>query len=338
MLVANKAEGSAGEAGMLEAYSLGLRRADAAQRRAWRGHRRPVRAAAAAISNAPTRRTKRTRTRKARRAAQARHRRPAQRRQVDADQPHARRGAADHRARGRDHPRFDRDRLGVDTDGERPVRLIDTAGMRKKAKVAGQAREAVGRRCAPRGRFRRGRRAAARRARGARGAGPQDRRPGAAGGPRADHRDQQMGRRRGPAARCSTASARRSTKGWRRRRACRCSPSRRATGKGLDQLLAAAFEMRETWSQRVSDRRAQPLVRRGGRAQSAAGAGRQADQAALHHPGRDPPADLRAVRHAARPAAGELSALSGQRHAPGTRLRRGADPPAGARPSNPFAS
>ena len=39
-----------------------------------------------------------------------------------------------------------------------------------------------------------------------------------------------------PAA-CSTASAARSTKGSRRSRACRCSRSRRKTGKGLDQML-----------------------------------------------------------------------------------------------------
>ena len=45
-----------------------------------------------------------------------------------------------------------RDSIAIDwewrsPDGEtRPVRLIDTAGMRKNAKVAGQAREAVGRR------------------------------------------------------------------------------------------------------------------------------------------------------------------------------------------------
>jgi hypothetical protein len=52
-------------------------------------------------------------------AAQARHRRPPQCRQVDPDQPAARSGEADHRARGGDHPRFDRDRLGVAApDGE----------------------------------------------------------------------------------------------------------------------------------------------------------------------------------------------------------------------------
>ena len=54
-----------------------------------------------------------------RRPAQARHRRAAQRRQVDADQPHARRGPAADRARGRDHPRFDRGRLGVDRPQDR---------------------------------------------------------------------------------------------------------------------------------------------------------------------------------------------------------------------------
>ena len=44
ILAANKAEGRAGEAGILEAYVARPRRADRDQRRAWRGRGRPVRA------------------------------------------------------------------------------------------------------------------------------------------------------------------------------------------------------------------------------------------------------------------------------------------------------
>ena len=61
------------------------------------------------------------------------------------------------------------------------------------------------------------------------------------------------------------------------------------TGKGLDQLLAAAFTVREAWSRRVPHRSAQPLVRNRAGSQSAARPRRQAHQAALHHPDRHPP-------------------------------------------------
>ena len=90
------------------------------------------------------------------------------------------------------------------------------------------------------------------------------------------------------------------------------------TGKGIDQLLGAAFEVRENWSRRVDDRRAQPLVRAGDRGQSAARAGRQADQASLHHPGEIAAAELRRVRNAGRSAANQLPALFAEFDAAGT--------------------
>ncbi len=55
-----------------------------------------------------------------------------------------------------------RDSIAIDWEWEdfegnmRPVRLIDTAGLRKKAKRRGEAGEAVGRRYAAVDRFRRG--------------------------------------------------------------------------------------------------------------------------------------------------------------------------------------
>jgi GTP-binding protein len=56
----------------------------------------------------------------------------AQRGQVHAHQPHPRGGPPADRARGRDHPRCHR--RAADWDGT-PMRIFDTAGMRKRAKV-----------------------------------------------------------------------------------------------------------------------------------------------------------------------------------------------------------
>jgi hypothetical protein len=132
------------------------------------------------------------------RASEARHRRPPECRASPPDQPHPRAGAADHRARSRDHPRFDRDRLGL------AHRRRGAAGPADRHRGNAQARqdrrqagEAVGRRRPAGRRFRRSRGAAARR------------HPGlecrtcrspttSCRGPGADHRDQQMGRRREP--------------------------------------------------------------------------------------------------------------------------------------------
>ena len=171
ILAANKAEGNAGETGMLEAYALGLGEAIAISAEHGEGivdlfeHLRPHverdedEADEAEDEGDPT--------------AEARHRRPAQCRQIDADQPDARRGTADHRAGGRDHPRFDRDRLGLaGADGRGPAGAADRHGRHaQEGEGRRQAGEAVRRRRPPRGRFRRGRRAAARRHARARGAG-----------------------------------------------------------------------------------------------------------------------------------------------------------------------
>jgi GTP-binding protein len=85
------------------------------------------------------------------------------------------------------------------------------------------------------------------------------------------------------------------------------------TGKGLDTLLSVAFDIRDSWSRRVPTAAlnrwfddalsANPPPARG-----------QADQAALHYAGQDAPARLRAVRHPAGHAARKLPALSDQRH------------------------
>jgi GTP-binding protein len=89
-----------------------------------------------------------------------------------------------------------RDAISVRMDwAGTPVRIFDTAGMRKKAQGAGQAREALGRRRAARGALRRGRGGAARRRDPVRDAGPAHRRSGRARGPRRGGRGQQVGSR-----------------------------------------------------------------------------------------------------------------------------------------------
>ena len=103
------------------------------------------------------------------------------------------------------------------------------------------------------------------------------------------------------------------------------------TGKGIDQLLGAAFEVREIWSKRVStgqlNRWFEDAVEKN--PPPAPGGKRiklryitQVEHAA---------AELRPVRHPRRPAARHLSALSDQRHPPRARLRRGAGAAPGAR-------
>ncbi len=103
------------------------------------------------------------------------------------------------------------------------------------------------------------------------------------------------------------------------------------TGKGIDIMMQAAFELRDFMEQAGDDRRAQPLVRKCGRDQSAARARRQANQAALHHADQDPASDLRHFRIAGRPVAGELRALPAQLDAPRPQAGAGAASPQHAR-------
>ena len=115
ILVANKAEGGAGHGRRLRGVRPRARRPGAALGRARRGLGRPRRGAAAVRSP----RTRRTRTgeRDEDPPAQGRHRRPAERRQVDAHQPPARRGSPARRPRGRHHPRRHLPRLGPGAGG-----------------------------------------------------------------------------------------------------------------------------------------------------------------------------------------------------------------------------
>ena len=92
-------------AGAYEAFSLGLGDPVPLLGRARRGPGRPVRCARPLFPRSG-RGGRGSGGRGSGQAASGRHRRPAQRRQVDADQPHDRRGAPAHRPRGRHHARL----------------------------------------------------------------------------------------------------------------------------------------------------------------------------------------------------------------------------------------
>ncbi len=116
IVVANKSEGRAGAGGVLEAYELGLGEPVAISAEHGEGLADLYDALRAALPERPRPWRSRTPTTKAtpksRRAAADPHRggRPAEFRQVDADQPAARRGAAADRPRSRHHPRRHRGR------------------------------------------------------------------------------------------------------------------------------------------------------------------------------------------------------------------------------------
>ena len=90
-------------------------------------------------------------------------------------------------------------------------------------------------------------------------------------------------------------------------------PVARRRVRGSRRLVAAGHH-----------RRTQPLVRARGRNQPAARARRQKDQVALHHPGQIAPAELRHLRQPGRPTARILSPLSDEFDAPRPQDRRGA--------------
>ena len=154
------------------------------------------------------------------------------------------------------------------------------------------------------------------------------------GRPRADHRAQQMGRRR----KCLVAVQRRQGGARRRAGQVRGVPLLTVsakTGKGIDTMLKVAFELREAWSRRVPTGELNRWFEAAVEANPPPAPRRQADQAALHHPGQDPPAELRRVRQPRRPTARQLSAIPGQRDAARARLRCCARPPRFSRTSKP---
>ena len=131
ILVANKAEGGAGMAGAYEAFGLGL--GDPVPLSAEHGEGlADLYEALEPMSPCREDRTEERGRRERRQAASGRRRRAAQRRQIDAHQPLDRPGPPACRPRGGHHPRFHLDRLGL---ARTAVKLFDTAGLRKRARV-----------------------------------------------------------------------------------------------------------------------------------------------------------------------------------------------------------
>ena len=96
--------------------------------------------------------------------------------------------------------------------------------------------------------------------------------------------------------------------------------------QGLDRLMEACFKALVVWNRRVPTGQAQSLAGRRLGAPPAAGRLRATHQDPLHDAGEDAPAPFRRLRHPARGLAGELSALSRQRPARGVRHAGRADP------------
>jgi GTP-binding protein len=115
----------------------------------------------------------------------------------------------------------------------------------------GQAREARRRRCTARHPLRRGRRPDARRDRPLREAGPADRRPRRARGPGDRHRPRQVGPRRGPPGEAE-GTAREADRLLPQIRGVTLVPVSGLTGEGLDRLMQAAFAAHDIWNRRLS--------------------------------------------------------------------------------------
>ena len=158
---------------------------------------------------------------------------------------------------------------GLGMGRARPVRLVDTAGMRKRAKVTDKLEWLSDRRRPPLDRACRGRRAAAGRHPRPRSAGPADRRQHRRGRAGADHRHQQMGR----GGECLVPVQR--DQGGARRGAVAAQGRAGADRLGQDRQGRRPVARRRVRASRAMvaarrDRRAQPLVRSRGREQPAA--------------------------------------------------------------------
>ena len=150
VLIANKSEGTAGEAGRLDAYCTWPWRADPDLGRARRGHVRSLRCLACFGAGRTCPGTGRRRVRPAA-PDPRRHCRPSQRREIDADQPADRRGAAAYRTGGRHHARCHRCRARLARSQVPDLRHSRIAPPLARR---GKAGEAFCRGCTQRGSFR----------------------------------------------------------------------------------------------------------------------------------------------------------------------------------------
>ena len=98
------------------------------------------------------------------------------------------------------------------------------------------------------------------------------------------------------------------------------------TGRGLDKLMDAVLKTHKIWNSRISTGAAESLARGHCCTSPAARGRRPPPQDKIHHPGQDEAARLRAVLHAAGRSAAILHPLSGQRAARNFRHSGRADP------------
>ena len=146
-----------------------------------------------------------------------------------------------------------RDSISVDWEWRgRKLRLFDTAGMRRKAKVQEKLEKLSVVRRPARHPLRRGRGHRLRRDDPLREAGPADRRPDHPRGQGAGHRLQQVGHDRAARSRCWPNCARRPIACCRRCAACAPCRSRPRPGRGLDKLMEAIISTHQTWNRRIS--------------------------------------------------------------------------------------
>ena len=190
VLIANKMEGTAGEAGRLDAYALGLGDPVAISAE----HNEGLADLYDALRAALPERTA------AQIEAAAEPSGPHPIRVAIVGRPNAGKSTLVNRLLGEERlltapeAGTTRDAIAVDLDWHgQKFRIHDTAGLAPSLARRREAGKAVGRRRAQRGALRRGRGGAARRRERVRGAGPAHRRSGRAGGPRHRHRGQQMG-------------------------------------------------------------------------------------------------------------------------------------------------
>jgi small GTP-binding protein len=177
----------------------------------------------------------------------------------------------------------------------RTINLVDTAGMRRKARIEQKLEKAGGQRFPALDPVCRSRRAAARCADPVRKAGPDARRPGGARGPRDGHRRQQVGHHRG-----QERQARRIA------RAVRALPAAAQghpaghhlgpAGPQYRQADAGDLRHRAQVEQPRLDGAAQPLAQRHDREPSAPGRVGTPPETALHDAGQDPAAELHPLR------------------------------------------
>ncbi len=109
-------------------------------------------------------------------------------------------------------------------------------------------------------------------------------------------------------------------------RGIRAVPISGQTGRGLDKLMQSIIDTDKVWNKRISTARLEPVAGTAAGPASASGRFRPPHQTEIHDAGESPSAGLHDFLHAVRRAAGILHALSDQRIARGFRHAERANP------------